>query len=67
MGGVWRKMPITYAYMWIGSLALAGIPFFAGYYSKDMILEASYAAGGWGRIAFWLGIAAAIAFKEIST
>ncbi len=59
MGGIWRKMPITYAYMWIGSLALAGIPIFAGYYSKDMILEAAYAAGGVGRLAFCLGIAAA--------
>ena len=38
MGGIWSKMPITYLYMWIGSLALAGIPVFAGYYSKDMIL-----------------------------
>jgi NADH-quinone oxidoreductase subunit L len=59
MGGIWRKMPVTYAYMWIGSLALAGIPIFAGYYSKDMILEAAYAAGGAGRLAFALGIAAA--------
>jgi len=59
MGGIWRKMPITYAYMWIGSLALAGIPWFAGYYSKDMILESAYAAGGVGRFAFCLGIAAA--------
>ena len=59
MGGVWRKMPITYAYMWIGSLALAGIPWFAGYYSKDMILEAAYAAGDVGKVAFGLGIAAA--------
>jgi NADH-quinone oxidoreductase subunit L len=59
MGGIWKKMPITYAYMWIGSLALAGLPIFAGYYSKDMILEAAYAAEGLGRYAFWLGIAAA--------
>ena len=34
MGGLWRRLPITYAVMWIGSLALAGIPFFAGYYSR---------------------------------
>ena len=61
MGGVWRLIPITYAMMWIGSLALAGIPFFAGYYSKDMILEAAYAAHtGVGAYAFWLGIAAAL-------
>ena len=60
MGGVWKMMPVTYVYMWIGSLALAGIPLFAGYYSKDMILEAAYAGGmGVARISFWLGIAAA--------
>jgi NADH-quinone oxidoreductase subunit L len=60
MGGIWHRMPITYIYMWIGSLALAGMPFFAGYYSKDLILEAAYAAGsGAPRFAFWLGIAAA--------
>src|SRR5437667_212091 len=38
MGGLWNKIPYTYAVMWIGSLSLAGIPFFAGYYSKDTIL-----------------------------
>ena len=41
MGGLWRLIPWTYAVMWIGSLALAGIPPFAGYYSKDAILEAA--------------------------
>ncbi|MDX1975458.1 MAG: NADH-quinone oxidoreductase subunit L [Rickettsiales bacterium] len=59
MGGIWKMMPITYAFMWIGSLALAGIPWFAGYYSKDMILEAAYAFGGVGHFAFALGVAAA--------
>jgi NADH-quinone oxidoreductase subunit L len=44
MGGIWRKIPVTYAVMWIGSLALAGIPIFAGYYSKDAILEGAIAA-----------------------
>jgi len=59
MGGLWKLMPVTYVFMWIGSLALAGIPFFAGYYSKDMILEAAYAAGPVGKFAFTLGILAA--------
>ena len=45
MGGIWRKIPITYVVMWVGSLALAGIPIFAGYYSKDAILEAAWAKG----------------------
>ena len=38
------KVPVTYTMMWVGSLALAGFPFFAGFYSKDMILEAAYGA-----------------------
>jgi NADH-quinone oxidoreductase subunit L len=60
MGGIWRMVPITYVVMWIGSLALAGIPPFAGYFSKDIILEAAYGAhSGVGNYAFWMGIAAA--------
>lgn len=60
MGGVWKKIPATYALMWIGSLALAGIPFFAGYYSKDIMLEAAFADHtSFGFFAYWMGIAAA--------
>jgi NADH-quinone oxidoreductase subunit L len=60
MGGIWKKIPITYAVMWIGSLALAGVPFFAGYYSKDFLLEAAYASGtGVGMYAWICGVAAA--------
>ena len=60
MGGLGRFIPVTYALMLIGSLALAGIWPFAGYFSKDVILEAAYAAGtGVGGYAFWLGITAA--------
>jgi NADH-quinone oxidoreductase subunit L len=61
MGGIWKKIPTTYALMWIGSLALAGMPFFAGYYSKDLILESAFADHSQqGMIAFWLGITAAL-------
>jgi NADH-quinone oxidoreductase subunit L len=65
MGGIWRLIPATYALMWIGSLALAGIGIpdlfgFAGFYSKDMILSAAWASGsGSGHFAYWLGVAAA--------
>ena len=44
MGGIWRRIPWTYTCMWLGSLAIAGIPYFAGYWSKDAILESTYAA-----------------------
>mgnify|MGYP006237421147 CR=1 FL=1 len=61
MGGIWKKIPVTYAMMWIGSLALAGFPFFAGFYSKDMILEAAYAAhNGPHMFAFTLLVVAAL-------
>ncbi len=61
MGGIWKKIPFTYTMMWIGSLALAGFWPFAGYYSKDIVLEAAWADYTWfGRYAYWMGIAAAL-------
>jgi NADH-quinone oxidoreductase subunit L len=61
MGGIWHLIPSTYILMWVGSLALAGMPFFAGYYSKDMILETAFADHTWfGTMAYWFGIVAAL-------
>jgi NADH-quinone oxidoreductase subunit L len=40
MGGIFKDIKFTYVIMWIGSLSLAGMPLFSGYFSKDMILEA---------------------------
>ncbi len=60
MGGIWRAIPVTYSVMWVGSLALAGIPPFAGYFSKDAILEAAWAAHtGVGMYGYICGLAAA--------
>lgn len=41
MGGLWRKMPITYVTFLIGTLALCAIPPFSGFFSKDTIIEAA--------------------------
>ncbi|WP_345795834.1 NADH-quinone oxidoreductase subunit L [Castellaniella sp. MT123] len=44
MGGLWKRMPITWITMLIGTLALVGTPFFSGFYSKESIIAAAEAA-----------------------
>jgi len=69
MGGLGRKLPITYGVMLCGALALAGIPPFSGYFSKDAILDAAFSAGtsmgyyGWACGVFTAGLTAFYIFR----
>jgi NADH-quinone oxidoreductase subunit L len=51
MGGLKKYMPITFATMVAGWLAISGIPFFAGFFSKDEILWKTWSAAGMGSFA----------------
>ena len=56
MGGLRDALPRTYWFMLIGSLALAGIFPFAGFWSKDSILASALASGGYGLVLFVAGL-----------
>jgi NADH-quinone oxidoreductase subunit L len=54
MGGLRKQMPVTWITAWVGTLALIGFPFFAGFYSKDAIIEAVHESTRFGApVAFW--------------
>ena len=69
MGGLWKLLPVTYAVMMIGTVAITGLGIpgiggFAGFYSKDSIIESAFAAfttghSAMGLFAFFVGILAA--------
>jgi proton-translocating NADH-quinone oxidoreductase chain L len=68
MGGLKNLLPFSYAIMLIGSLALIGFPFLAGFYSKDTILEVAYAKyTTFGHFAYYLGSFAAFFTAFYST
>jgi NADH-quinone oxidoreductase subunit L len=46
MGGLWKKLPLTFAAMFAGWYAITGLPFGAGFWSKDLILEKVLVRGG---------------------
>ncbi|MEO7102713.1 MAG: proton-conducting transporter membrane subunit, partial [Gemmatimonadaceae bacterium] len=58
MGGMRKAMPVTWVMMWIATLAISGVPPFAGFFSKDSILNAAFEHSNDSILsgATWLGI-----------
>ena len=61
MGGIYKMLPYTWIFMVVGTLALTGFPFTAGYFSKDAVIESAFAAGSSvGMYAFAMTVLAAL-------
>jgi len=68
MGGLQKILPFLYQIFLIGSLALAGIPFLTGFYSKDLLLEVAYGnSTNMSQYLFWLGTFGAFLTAYYST
>jgi len=68
MGGLKKVMRGTYIYMGLASLALAGIPFFAGFFSKDAIIETAWNEGTivlWAILVITAGMTAFYSFRQV--
>jgi NADH-quinone oxidoreductase subunit L len=67
MGGLRRYMPWTFALMWIATLAIAGIPPFSGFFSKDEILAGVFARAQHSELAAasWLGVPGGVVLYAI--
>jgi NADH-quinone oxidoreductase subunit L len=59
MGGLKNKIPITHWTMWVGSVAIAGIPGLAGFFSKDEILWQAYSSPGGSKLLYAIGLGTA--------
>src|SRR6516165_3540679 len=59
MGGLKDKIPVTFRTMWIGSVAIAGIPGLAGFFSKDEILWQAYSSPKGATILWAVGLTTA--------
>jgi NADH-quinone oxidoreductase subunit L len=60
MGGLWKKLPITFAVTTVGVLAIGGFFPFAGFFSKDAILYAAFAQGAGGKALWFVGLVTAL-------
>jgi len=68
MGGLKKVMMGSYIYMGIASIALAGLPFFAGFYSKDAIIETAFNEGTyliWAVLVITAGMTAFYSFRQV--
>jgi NADH-quinone oxidoreductase subunit L len=59
MGGLKNKIPVTHWTMWVASIAIAGIPGFAGFFSKDEILWQAYSSPQGSNVLYGVGLATA--------
>ncbi|WP_446744169.1 NADH-quinone oxidoreductase subunit L [Silvibacterium acidisoli] len=59
MGGLWKKIPITFVTMTVGVVAISGIPPFAGFFSKDEILYQAFISPNGGKILWFVGLVTA--------
>jgi NADH-quinone oxidoreductase subunit L len=60
MGGLWKKLPFTFGTMLMGVIAIAGIPPFAGFFSKDAILYEAFQHGTLGKALYVVGVVTAL-------
>jgi NADH-quinone oxidoreductase subunit L len=65
MGGLRKYMPVTWITAWVGTLALVGFPFFAGFYSKDAIIEAVAESHRWGSSFAYFAVVAGVLITAI--
>ncbi len=68
MGGLRKKMKWTHIYMFVSSLSLAGIPLFAGFFSKDAIIETAFNEGTivlWAILVLTAGMTAFYSFRQV--
>jgi NADH-quinone oxidoreductase subunit L len=59
MGGLRKRIPVTFWTMTMGVFAIAGIPIWAGFFSKDEILFRAFVSGGLGKLLWFVGLVTA--------